>query len=941
MNYISKVTGPCIILAGAGTGKTRSIIEKLKHIINKNIYKTEKIVCLTFSNEAVNTIIQRILPYLDKKEPIIKTFHSFCADLLRKHGEKIGISQNFKIILPDDGKILLHKYFKINPYLCNRYIEEISLKKDLGNNLENYSPHKRNPEEIEFLSKKLEDLKFKINTAHIGKIQKSQLDNLKIEKEIIESELERSKFYQIWNSYEKIKSHKRGLDYTDLHHKAIELLEKHPEISEEFDYIIIDEFQDTNKMQCILLDKIAKKRNITIVGDLNQSIYGFRGAYDENFNYFKKIMNVQNSDIFTLDKSYRSTNKILSVAHDLIKNNYKIKEECFEVKSAYNEPGENIKIYELKNSKEEVRKITEIIREEIKNNNSLKETCVIFRTHQQSNLLKKHLDYEDIPYSSINKESLLKIPVIKKVRAYLTVLEKLSNKSKGGDSSWWEIFHSSLNKKDSIIVSRAIKSLREKECISQSIMEEKIKGISKEGQIKLDAIRKSINLLLKESKYDLKDLIKKLYETLNLKNEEKDKEDNNFLALESFYKFVLEFSESDTNDLENLVYHINTIEALQITIESPSIAKDGIRIMTNHATKGLEYEAVIMSSMAQKKFPIEKTMIQQSENTANNNIEKQIMEERRLCYVGFTRAKKRLYMTYAKEYGQRKFEVSQFLKEINYQSNKNIEYIKDESELYQEPKDNSIKKEENIEDYELSFSPSALQTFDECQKRYEMKYIYNMPDQTPQSWEAITLGTFIHRVLEKIVENNYKTLKEVEDCTKIIQIEEHKDIKIEEAIPMIKLFFERNKSKYNENSMTEKHLETKIDGVTFKGFADRIDISDNGEITIIDYKTGKSDIKPKYRNWQLGIYALGSKRYGNPKKLILDMLQKEHPLEFDLDENGIAKEIHSSRTSFSLEQVKKEILETAKKMIEARKTGFKQCNVEKNCNFCQSIISNQ
>ena len=321
--YISKTQGPCVILAGAGTGKTRSIIEKLKYIINHKVYPIERVVCLTFSNEAVNTLIQRILPYLRNKEPIIRTFHSFCADLLRSHGEKIGIKQNFKIILPDDGKILLHKYFKIAPALCNKYIEEISITKDLGNSLESFSSKARDQENLERLTKNLEDLKFTINTSHIKKIKKEDLEKLKEERDRLESELSNGKFVQAWKSYEKIKSNKNGLDYTDLHIKALELLTKHPEIAESFDYIIVDEFQDTNKVQCQLLDKLAKKRDITIVGDLNQSIYRFRGAYEENFSYFKEIMGVSKSDIYHLEKSYRSTNKILNIHHELIQNNYK------------------------------------------------------------------------------------------------------------------------------------------------------------------------------------------------------------------------------------------------------------------------------------------------------------------------------------------------------------------------------------------------------------------------------------------------------------------------------------------------------------------------------------------------------------------------------------------------------------------------------------------
>ena len=360
--------------------------------------------------------------------------------------------------------------------------------------------------------------------------------------------------------------------------------------------------------------------------------------------------------------------------------------------------------------------------------------------------------------------------------------------------------------------------------------------------------------------------------------------------------------------------------------------------MTNHATKGLEYEVVIMSSLVQKKFPIERIDKQDEKENPEESLNKQIMEERRLCYVGFTRTKKRLYLTYAKEYSKRAFQESQFLKEINYQNNPVIDFIKDSSDLYQEPKEKApleISQNQQTNKQIIKFSPSSLQLFDECQKRYEMKYIYHMPDPIPQSWEAMTIGNFIHRVLEQGVKSLCKTLKDFEDCAKIVQMEGYEEVNLNEATNLIKVFFERNNKKYNENSKTEQGLQVVIDGLIFNGFADRIDISDSGELTIIDYKTGKSDIKPKYRNWQLGIYALASKQFGKPKTLILEMLQKEYPLEFNIDEKGIAKEIHSPRTQFSLEEVKQEIVETAKNIMQARTTGFKACQAEKNCQFCE------
>lgn len=927
MSYLEKIRGPCAVLAGAGTGKTRSIIEKLKYIINSNALPIEKVVCLTFSNEAVNNLQERIIPYIKTKEPIIRTFHSFCADLLRVYGDKIGVKTNFKIITPDDGKILLHKYFKTAPILCNKYIDEISSSKDLGKTLESFSKHTRTPNEIAELSKKLEDIKFKINTNHINKISNDEIESIKEIRDKVEEEIKGAKFLQAWKSYEKIKIANNGLDYSDLHNKALELLTKHPEITDNFDYVIVDEFQDTNKIQCILLDKIAKKRNITVVGDLNQSIYRFRGAYEENFAYFKSIFNLKDEDIYRLDKSYRSTNKILDIAHQLIQNNYENKSDCFHVKNAHNIEGEKTKIFELKNGKEEVRKIIEIIKDEVKKNTPLKQICVIFRTHQQSTVLKKQLEYEGIPFTSINKESLLKDQKVKLVRAYLTVAEKVATKSKNGENCLWEIINQTVKEqKDNFTITKELQKLKEKELICHEFMNKDF-DVSEGNKIKLHSIKNIINSLVEIHQLRPYEIVKKLYQLLGI--------EDSIPAFEKFYLFVKELSDIET-DLSGLIYHLNTIDSLNINVEAPEIVKDGIKIMTNHSTKGLEYDVVIMSSLVQKKFPIERIDKKDQFDNTMENLENQISEERRLCYVGFTRARRKLYITFAKEYGQRKYEVSQFLKEIDYQNNPAIEFIVDDAELYKAPEVTISPASELTEGY-VSFSPSSLQLFDECEKRYEMKYIYNMPDPAPQTWEAITLGTFIHRVLEKAVKENCKTEKEIENLARIMHLSEYKDLEIEEAMLMIKVFFERNKGRYNENSLTEEPLKTVIENLTFTGFADRIDITDNGDITIVDYKTGKYDVRPKYRNWQLGIYALASKKYGRPKRLVLDMLQKETPLEFELDHKGIAKEIHAPRTYFDLNEVKKEIVDAAKRIMKARKSGFNFCPIEKNCEFCASL----
>ena len=944
-SYITKTTGPCVVLAGAGTGKTYSIVEKTKYLIQKKIYPINKIVCLTFSNEAVNTIRERMFPFLDSEEPVIRTFHSFCADLLRKHGEKIKIRPDFKIIGEDEGKILLHKYFKTHPRLCGSYIKQISYLKDFGYSIDKIEKKIGNNEtNLEDMTRKLDELSFQLNTAHIKKMGLSEKKYLQEKKEALEQEIKQRKFLQVWRSYEKIKSLKNGLDYADLNLKALELLDKFPEASEDCKYLVIDEFQDTNKLQCELIIKIAPHKNITIVGDLNQSIYSFRGAYKNNFNFIKEKLNITSSDIFKLDKSHRSTNKILSVAHRLIKNNYLIQSECFEVKSVRNEQGAPVEIYELNNAKEEARKIIELIRLEIEKGTPLKEICVIFRTHQQTNMLKKELAYQDIPYTTITKESLLKSPVIKKVRAYLALINRLQNCLNGGDSYWWELLHSTgLVKNEEIECTKALQKLRENECLTKEIIDNSLSNISEQAKTKLSAICKIIKFL-SEQKLPTLETIIKLYQLLGFQSANTKEEQEQILSLERFHALAKEFSESESPELYLFVHHLSLLDALDVSIDVPEISKDGIKIMTNHATKGLEYTAVIISCLAQKKFPIEsknKNIIS-IENSEDE--ESQLSEERRLCYVGFTRAKKQLYLTYAKEYGKRAHEPSQFLKEINYQDNPDILFVKDTSISYQEHKEpqkleiQTADKLKSVSESELSFSPSALQKFDECQKRYEYKYIYNMPEPTPQSWEAITLGNFTHRVLEEGVRKNLKTAKEFEDCAKIIQMEEFKDTKIEEALPMIRTFIERNKNKYDENSRVEEWLSVNIEGIKFIGKADRIDINDEGEVTIVDYKTGKSEIKPKYRNWQLGLYALASKRFGTPKTLILEMLQKDHPLEFEIDSKGVAKEVHSAKTQFSLIEVRQELLQTARAILTARETSFKSCPSEKSCEFCQEWI---
>ncbi|MEK6824500.1 MAG: PD-(D/E)XK nuclease family protein [Nanoarchaeota archaeon] len=391
-----------------------------------------------------------------------------------------------------------------------------------------------------------------------------------------------------------------------------------------------------------------------------------------------------------------------------------------------------------------------------------------------------------------------------------------------------------------------------------------------------------------------------------------------------------------------------------------------MRIMTNHATKGLEYSIVIVSGMVRGKFPVERLSKDQllpsellpeikdkitdipsylkEEAIAELERDNQLSEERRLCYVAFTRAKEKLILTYARDYNNKPHVPSQFLSEINCKTNLNIVFEKDDAlTIESEP---VIATETNTQSRappkpkRITFSPSALLLFTECQKKYEYKYRYQMPEKQPISWEDLRLGSFVHEIIEDGIKHQFRTEGDFLDLARTCYVkEEWRIINLDEALTILRVFFQRNKHKYDQHSLTEQKLRVNIDGLEFEGYADRIDIHTQG-LEIIDYKTGRAFITAQHRNWQLGLYALAAPNLniGPVKRLTLDMLRHEKPLEFDLGEDNIAREINSPKTFFNLDTVKQELIVTAQKILECYEKEFAPCDIEKNCGFCNEFV---
>ncbi len=1040
MNHIEKVIGPCLILAGAGTGKTYAIVEKITYLIKNKIYPAKRIACITFSNEAANNLSMRVQKSLESENesPVIRTFHGFSADLLRKYGDKIGISKDFKILEPEQAMVVFHRNFKVAPLNCRRYVNTIGTAKDLGIKLEEFQDFltaalSRYPN-ID-LEKRLENLNFELQTLHLKK-EFWKKKPLLLELKKIKKILDIKKFVLAWNAYEKLKRKGNYQDYSDLNKNALLLLEKFPEIANDFDYFVVDEFQDTNKIQLELLIKLAFHRNISVVGDMNQSIYRFRGAYKENLNLFKKAFSVSENDIFELSKSHRSPNKVLRAAHKLILKNYqnqkndaanarfldaqesprseergfqdsRHKDECFLVESFDNREGESIKVFELKNAREEARKVVEIIQGEIKKGVPLEEICVLFRAHQYGRIIKRALEQAGIQYYAVSNASLLKQKSVKTAYDYLIILNKLKKKGKGGEQAWWDlIYRLDFQQNDLIKIGKVIKdfSRRTYEKKEENVPEDECANgreilsvylfnnldkleLSDAGKIAAKILIEKIKLMLGFLDKPASELLQEVYRISGLADKQRNyKNKEQILNLNRFYETAKAHETLYDSDLANFLYYLEVLQALEIEIEAAKLEENGVKLMTSHSTKGLEYRTIIITNMAQGRFPIEKyispnliptgllpevkdeisALDEEEKEDFVMNYEKhnQLLEERRLAYVSFTRAKERLILTFADEYAGKNVPPSIFLNEIAYKENPDIIFEADFEEKsaeqqaetkspefskvlgsnnFSELLEQIVSESERAKEKEgehRKFSPSALLLFNNCQKEFEYKYIYNMPERKTISWEAMRLGSFVHVVLEKGVSSGFKRAEDFLQLARAMAMEEEwQGVEISEAETLIRVFFERNKYRYNEKSKTEEFLPLTLAGLNFIGFADRIDFSDSG-VEIIDYKTGRTYVTPLYRNWQMGFYALAAQeKYGRVRRVILDMLKQDKPLEFEIDDEGNAVCTSSKFiTGFNIYEVKQELIDTAKAIQAAYKSGFKPCPPDKNCEFCNEYV---
>ena len=481
-------------MAGAGTGKTTTLIEKIAYLIETGKYKPDEILCLTYSNEATNDLKNKLSEKVKFSSDVtVKTFHSFFAELLREHGGILKIEPDFEILLPDDAKVMLNRYFDIPPYHAQRYISTMATAREFSITLDDIKKHTAKIlKEFNIkgdLDEYAEKKEYELKTLHLESAEtKEERKEQRAKKKDLSGFLKDylgytnyTRFIEAWENYEKLKKEKNLLDFSDLTNFALELFRKFDlrEVTNQYKYVFVDEFQDTNKQQFELIENLAKSHgNITIVGDQNQSIYGFRGAYKESFEHFEKAFKVTDKDRFFLDKSYRSPNTVLRVAHKLIVNNYSNPKECPMIENGEKREGQKVKCFRMLNKNEEARKVAELVEEEIDKGTPLKEICVLFRTHAQGKLIRKALEAKKIPIIGAGETDLLSRREISTVIAHLSMLNNLRERTGTGEQAWWNLFHynNRLSPEDTMKIGHYIKS---KSNTHKSIDEAVLSGIDK------------------------------------------------------------------------------------------------------------------------------------------------------------------------------------------------------------------------------------------------------------------------------------------------------------------------------------------------------------------------------------------------------------------------------------------------------------------------------
>ena len=612
--------GPCLVIAGAGSGKTKVLTHKIAYLIGEKNVLPWNILAITFTNKAANEMKERIANLVGEKakDMWVGTFHSICVRILRKFIDRIGFESSFIIFDTTDQRTLVKQCLK-----DLQMDEKLFSDKSVIAEISNAKNEMLEPEE--YMAK-----------AH--------------------GDFRKEKIASVYELYQRKLKENNAIDFDDIINYTIKILMNNADILEyytnKFKYVLVDEYQDTNKSQFTLVTLLASKYgNITAVGDNDQGIYSFRGADISNILNFEK--DFPGTKIIKLEQNYRCTGSILNVANAVIKNN----EVKYDKKLwTENEKGNLPKIFSADNEYDEGRYIAEQI-EHLRREEYYKysDFAVLYRMNTQSRAIEEILRRESIPYKIIGGLKFYERKEIKDIISYLRLIQNPSDNLS---------LNRIINEPKRGIGKTSLENIAKISGETNTPMYEIIKNAEQYGlnRVYLNS-REFINcmeeLMSQKDQMKISELIKKVLKdtgyTKALENENTTEAENRIANLDEFLNVAIEFEEeSAENGLSDFLEGIT----LSSDLDNMEETDEAVTLMTLHSAKGLEFPVVFLVGMEEGIFPGYKSIGE----------EKELEEERRLCYVGVTRAKENLYLTNSKQrttYGSTTHNPpSRFLKEI-------------------------------------------------------------------------------------------------------------------------------------------------------------------------------------------------------------------------------------------------------------------------------------